>query len=113
MPGTAQPRRDEATPRPDAGHTEAPPAIAPELGPADVLRPGHAEGHEPPKPLDPPMLPVALAGVAIWAVATLVMLTLRDTHESWFRICVAGLLWGVPGTLFMLRYDAIRRRRRR
>jgi hypothetical protein len=65
------------------------------------------------RPLDPPMVPFALGGMAVWLVALLVVLPFRDTHESWFWICVAGFLWGIPGLLTMIRYDARRRRRRR
>ena len=64
------------------------------------------------EPLDPPMLPFALGGMAAWLVALLVMVPFRHSHESWFWICVAGFLWGIPGTLTMIRYDARRKRRR-
>lgn len=64
------------------------------------------------RPLDPPMVPFALGGMAAWLVALLVMLPFRHTHESWFWICVAGFLWGIPGLLTMIRYDARRRTRR-
>lgn len=63
-------------------------------------------------PLDPPMVPFALGGIAVWLVALLVTIPFRDTHESWFWICVAGLLWGIPGLLTMLRHDARRKKRR-
>jgi hypothetical protein len=63
-------------------------------------------------PLDPPMVPFVLGGIAAWLVALCVTLAFRDTHESWFWICVAGLLWGIPGLITMLRHDARRRRRR-
>lgn len=62
-------------------------------------------------PLDPPMVPFALGGMAVWLVALLVTIPFRDTHESWFWICVAGFLWGIPGLLTMIRHDARRRRR--
>ena len=65
------------------------------------------------RPPDPPMVPVALGGMAVWLVALVVSVPLRSTHESWFWICVAGFLWGVPGLLTMIRYDAGRRARRR
>jgi hypothetical protein len=64
------------------------------------------------KPLDPPMLPFALGGMAVWLVALLAVLPFRDSHEDWFWICVAGFLWGIPGSLTMVRYDARRRRRK-
>jgi hypothetical protein len=63
-------------------------------------------------PLDPPMVPFALGGMAIWLVALLVTIPFRDTHESWFWICVAGFLWGIPGLITMLRHDARRKKRR-
>ncbi|GGM15641.1 hypothetical protein GCM10007977_015990 [Dactylosporangium sucinum] len=71
----------------------------------------------PPKPLDPPMVPFALAGIGLWIVAILVMLPLRDElaengHGSWFGIAVAGALWGIPGLLTMVVHDRNRRRRR-
>ncbi|NGM12537.1 DUF2530 domain-containing protein [Verrucosispora sp. CWR15] len=70
-----------------------------------------------PEPLDPPMVPFALAGMAAWAVAGLVLLLLRDRlvaagHENWLWICLAGFLWGFPGLAVMMRHDANRRRRR-
>jgi hypothetical protein len=64
------------------------------------------------KPLDPPMVPFAIGGMAAWLVALIVVLPFRDAHEDWFWICVAGFLWGIPGLLTMIRYDARRRRRR-
>lgn len=63
------------------------------------------------KPLDPPMVPFALGGIAVWLVALVITIPFRDTHESWFWICVAGALWGIPGLLTMVRYDARRKRR--
>jgi hypothetical protein len=57
------------------------------------------------------MVPFAVAGLVAWAIALLVVLPFRHSHESWLWICVAGLLWGIPGLLFMIRHDAIRRRR--
>lgn len=128
MPGTA-PRPDEAAPSPAAPPSPPsipptpptvpahPPSIPPSpptiparprpTGPvadaaaaldAELARPG-------PPAVDPPMLPFAIGGTVAWAIATLVMLPLRDSHDSWFWICVAGLLWGVPGVLIMLRHD--------
>jgi hypothetical protein len=58
------------------------------------------------------MVPLAVGGIAIWAVATLVTIPFRDSHPSWFWICVAGLLWGIPGLITMIRHDAKRRARR-
>jgi len=64
-----------------------------------------------PTPLDPPMVPFALAGIAAFAVAGVVLL-LADAPDSWLWTCLAGVLWGIPGLLTMLRHDANRRRRR-
>ncbi|WP_346776001.1 DUF2530 domain-containing protein [Micromonospora sp. HNM0581] len=70
-----------------------------------------------PEPLDPPMVPFALAGMAAWAVAGLALLFFHDRlvatgHEDWLWICLAGFLWGFPGLAVMMRHDANRRRRR-
>ncbi|MEV6814363.1 DUF2530 domain-containing protein [Micromonospora sp. NPDC051296] len=70
-----------------------------------------------PEPLDPPMVPFALAGMAAWVVTGLVLLLFRDRlaasgHENWLWICLAGFLWGFPGLAVMMRHDANRRRRR-
>jgi hypothetical protein len=68
------------------------------------------------EPYDPPLLPYALAGMAIWALAGLVLLLAHDWlvdtgREHWLLIVAGGLVWGVPGTLFMLRRDRRRRAR--
>ncbi|WP_262283242.1 DUF2530 domain-containing protein [Micromonospora sp. MA102] len=71
-----------------------------------------------PEPLDPPMVPFALAGLAAWAVVGLVLLIFfRDWltahgHQNWLWTCLAGFLWGFPGLAVMMRHDANRRRRR-
>jgi hypothetical protein len=70
-----------------------------------------------PKPLDPPMVPFAVIGTALWAVATLVLLAMRHSlqaegHGSWLPIAVAGFVWGFPGLAIMLVHDRNRRRRR-
>lgn len=70
-----------------------------------------------PKPLDPPMVPFALAGIGLWIIAVLVMLPFRDEladagRELWFDIAVAGALWGIPGGLTMVVHDRNRKRRR-
>ncbi|MFB9694073.1 DUF2530 domain-containing protein [Actinoplanes digitatis] len=57
------------------------------------------------------MVPFALAGLAGFAVAGVILLLL-DAPESWLWTCLAGLLCGIPGLLTMLRHDANRRRRR-
>jgi uncharacterized protein DUF2530 len=64
-----------------------------------------------PEPLDPPMVPFALAGVAAFAVALLVTV-LADAPREWVQVCLAGLIWGIPGTLTMVRHDRNRKRRR-
>jgi hypothetical protein len=64
-----------------------------------------------PEPLDPPMVPFALGGMAAFAVAGLV-LWLAGASADWLWTCLAGFLSGIPGLLTMLRYDAHRRRRR-
>jgi hypothetical protein len=56
------------------------------------------------------MVPFAVAGIAVWAVAGLVLWALGRTE--WAGICLAGVIWGVPGLLVMLRHDANRQRRR-
>ena len=63
------------------------------------------------EPLDPPMVPFALGGLAAFAIAGVVVL-LADGPRSWWWVCVAGFLCGIPGLLTMLRHDATRRRRR-
>lgn len=71
------------------------------------------------EPLDPPMVPFAVAGIVTWAVVGLVLLMFfRDwladrDHENWLWTCLAGFLVGFPGLAVMLRHDANRRRRRR
>jgi hypothetical protein len=63
------------------------------------------------EPLDPPMVPFALAGMAAFAVAGVVLL-LAGGRGEWLWTCLAGVLLGIPGLLTMLRHDANRRRRR-
>jgi membrane associated rhomboid family serine protease len=72
---------------------------------------------QPPKPLDPPMVPFAITGIALWIIAALVMLPFRDElaahgHGDWFRIAIYGAIWGIPGGLTMVVHDRNRRRRR-
>ena len=62
------------------------------------------------------MVPFAVAGTVCWAIAGLVLLLFfRDwlaehDHQNWLWICLAGFLWGFPGTAVMMRHDANRRR---
>lgn len=68
------------------------------------------------RPVDLPMVPFAIGGMAVWAVAGLIMLALRDRlaahgHTDWLWICLAGFLLGLPGLATMLVHDANRRRR--
>jgi hypothetical protein len=58
------------------------------------------------------MVPFAIGGMAVWLVALLITLPFRGEHASWFWICVAGLLWGIPGLLTMIRHDRGRKQRR-
>jgi hypothetical protein len=69
------------------------------------------------KPLDPPTVPFAIGGMAIWAVAGIVLFALRHTlsahgHTDWLWICLAGFLAGIPGLLTMITHDRHRRERR-
>jgi hypothetical protein len=63
------------------------------------------------RPIDLPMVPFAVAGLIIWALAGLVLLA-ADAPGNWIRICVAGFLIGLPGLVTMIRHDANRRARR-
>jgi Protein of unknown function (DUF2530) len=63
------------------------------------------------------MVPFALVGMGVWAVAGLVLLLAGDWlerhgHTNWLWICLAGFLLGLPGLAIMLRHDAKRRGRR-
>jgi hypothetical protein len=57
------------------------------------------------------MVPFALAGMALWAVAGGVLLA-ADAPVEWIRICVAGFLLGIPCLAVMLVHDHRRARRR-
>jgi hypothetical protein len=63
------------------------------------------------------MVPFWLGGMALWAIAGLVLLGFWSTLEAhgrghWLAVCVAGLIVGVPGLALMMLHDARRRRRR-
>ena len=62
------------------------------------------------------MVPLALGGLAIWAIIGLALLPFRHElaahgHGSWVWTCLAGFLVGIPGLAIMIRHDANRRRR--
>ncbi len=70
-----------------------------------------------PEPLDPPMVPFALAGLGAFTLAGLLGLMFRSWldehgHTDWLWVCVAGFLIGLVGLATMTRYDAHRRARR-
>jgi hypothetical protein len=50
------------------------------------------------EPLDPPMVPFAVAGLAAFAVAG-VIVWLAGGPGSWLDTCVAGFLVGIPGLI--------------
>jgi hypothetical protein len=56
------------------------------------------------------MVPFAVGGIVIWAVIGLALWIAG--RDGWAGICLAGVLWGIPGLLIMLRHDANRRARR-
>jgi uncharacterized protein DUF2530 len=112
-PATAYPdvvARTAEPPPEDVAATDVAAAAAPGIGPPAAIPP--ATGLPDPKPLDPPMVPFAVAGTVAWVVAALVLLPWRQTHGSWLWICLAGVLWGFVGVAVLLRRDANRRRRR-
>ena len=63
------------------------------------------------EPLDPPMVPFAIAGLAAFAIAG-VIVWLANGPDIWLQTCVAGFLLGIPGLLVMIVHDRHRRRRR-
>lgn len=56
------------------------------------------------------MVPFAVAGTGVWAVAGLIMLA-TGAPEEWLRTCLAGFLLGLVGLAFMVVRDRRRRRR--
>jgi hypothetical protein len=63
------------------------------------------------EPLDPPMVPFAVAGLAAFVVAGLIV-WLANGPDSWLDTCIAGFIVGIPGLITMLIHDRNRRRRR-
>ena len=63
------------------------------------------------EPLDPPMVPFAVGGLAGFAVAALVVWLARGP-DRWLEVCVAGFVCGIPGLITMIVHDRNRRRRR-
>lgn len=57
-----------------------------------------------PRPLDPPMVPIALAGTGIWAAVGLVLL-LAGAPSGWLWTCLAGLLLGLVALPVLIGHD--------
>jgi hypothetical protein len=62
------------------------------------------------KPLEVPMVPFAVAGIAAWAVLGLALLAFHGWvsahgHTRWLWTCLAGVLWGLPGLYVVARHD--------
>jgi Protein of unknown function (DUF2530) len=69
-------------------------------------------------PLDLPMVPFVLTGMAVWLVLALLCLIFKDTLDAqgrgqWLSICVAGFVVAIPGLGLMIIHDRNRARRRR
>lgn len=62
------------------------------------------------KPLDPPMVPFAWAGIAAFALAGLAV-WIAGGPRDWLWICLAGFLWGFVGLAAMIPHDRRRRER--
>lgn len=65
-------------------------------------------------PLDPPTVPFAIGGTALWGIIGLVLLPFRHTlaahgHGDWLWICLAGFALGFVGIATMVRHDRRRR----
>lgn len=65
---------------------------------------------EPPPPLDPPMVPFALAGTGVWAVVGVVGLAV-DAPRGWLWTALAGGLLGLALLLLMAVHDRRRGRK--
>jgi hypothetical protein len=112
QPGAAQPGDAQPAPTPPTGEQPAPvlSALSAVTGAVDGTKPR-------PEPLDPPMVPFALAGLGAFVLAGLVGLVFRGWladhgHTDWLWICVAGFGIGLPGLATMMRHDRHRRARR-
>ncbi|WP_412540671.1 DUF2530 domain-containing protein [Longispora sp. K20-0274] len=64
---------------------------------------------EEPQPLQIRTVPFAVAGIVLWALGGIGVLVF-DGPAHWVRICVAGVLIGIPGLLTMIRHDRRERR---
>lgn len=62
-------------------------------------------------PLDPPMVPFAVAGIIAFALAGLGV-WIADGPRSWLWICLSGFLWGLVGLAAMIPHDRKRTQRR-
>jgi Protein of unknown function (DUF2530) len=56
------------------------------------------------QPLDPPMVPFAVAGIIVFALTGLGV-WVAGGSSAWLRICVAGFAWGFVGLAVMIRHD--------
>jgi hypothetical protein len=63
------------------------------------------------EPLDPPMVPFAIAGLAGFVIAALVIWLANGPH-LWLTSSIAGFLVGIPGLITMIVHDRNRKRRR-
>jgi len=65
------------------------------------------EPRQPPRPLAVDTVKVLLAGLAVWAVALVVTLAVPSLHTAnrdwWPWACVAGLVIGTIGVLYLRR----------
>jgi len=65
------------------------------------------EPRQPPRPLAVDTVKVLLAGLAVWAVALVVTLAVPSLHTGnrdwWPWACVAGLVIGTIGVLYLRR----------
>lgn len=64
---------------------------------------------EPIRPVDPPLLPFAVAGTGIWAVAGLALLA-AGAPDGWLWTCLAGFLLGLGWVALTAARDRRRRR---